>query len=501
MPLIVPPQNIAATGVQSNPTQAISGMLDMQNKSNQNQIGKQTIQSNDMNLQSQTQANQERVATNDFMSQPENWQTNGKIDMSKLNSAIPNIAPQTGSALLQKMGTLSQSQTQADQAQQNMTQSQRAIIAGPLRVMGQMGEQDPQKYADEIDNLVQQNPDNKSLGQLAQAYKMQLQHIPPGPHVAEGAIKMSQGLLDPSQQQAQLSPSASLLNKGGEFQPVISTPSVGGNAPTIAPNGAPGIANTLPPGQQQSITKDAYGRDVVVNRAPTGAITSTGQVPGGQGGFQSLPPGETPGTLAQVQQIRTNANTAATSAPDQQFNTNQIIKYSNETDTGKAGGYLRAMKGSLAAVPWTADSVTNYQLMGHAIAQQQGALAASAGLNGTNASRELAGQQTADGEWTKPAIQSAARTSRALATGSQLYSQGMENAVGGGDPFAARTFQNRWSNVANVNSLRLYDAVKNQASDPQGVKAVVDALGGPQSLQYKMSLKKVDEMQKLIRGQ
>lgn len=500
MPLTIPDQSIAAQGVQGNPMQSISGMLNLQNQSNQNQIGKQSIQANDMKLQAQTQANQERIGLQGFMSDPENWQTNGKIDMNKLNAAVPKIAPQTGSDVLQRMGTLSQSQTQADQAQQNMTQSQRAIIAGPLAVLGRAGVQDPNAYASEIDNLVKQNPDNPSLGKLAEAYKMQLAHIPPGQHVAEGAIKMSQGLLDPAQQQASLSPTASLVNTGGQLTPVTNTPSVGGNAPSVAPSGAPGIATTLPPGGQQTIATDSYGRPSVIQRDPYGNIVSSGSVPGASGGFQSLPPGETPDTLKQVQQIRVNANSAASTAPEQQFNTNQIIKYAGETNPGKGVGYLNALKGSYAGIPWTDSSVTNYQLMGHAMAQQQGTLAASAGLNGSNAARDLAKEQTADGEWTREAIQSAARTSRALSTGASLFNQGIENSVSSGNPFAARNFQNQWGQTANVNSLRLYDAVKNSASDPEGVKAVVNALGGPKSLQYQMALKNVDKMKSLIQG-
>ena len=48
------------------------------------------------------------------------------------------------------------------------------------------------------------------------------------------------------------------------------------------------------------------------------------------------------------------------------------------------------------------------------MAQQQASVAQSAGLNGTNASRDLAKELTSDQEWTAPAIQSASRVMRAI---------------------------------------------------------------------------------------
>ena len=196
----------------------------------------------------------------------------------------------------------------------------------------------------------------------------------------------------------------------------------------------PPVQQLLPPGQQESIATDALGNPSVVKRNPAGAITSTGPVPGGPGGggFQSLPPGETGETLKIVQGMRSNANQAAASAPDQQFNTNQIIKYAGESDTGSGAALLANIKGGYAVAPWTSDKATNLNLLGHSMAQQQASVAQSAGLNGTNASRDLAKELTSDQEWTAPAIQSASRVMRAIgSTGAQLYNSGMENAVAG----------------------------------------------------------------------
>ena len=501
MPLQIPDMTIASQ-VPDGMT-SLGSMLDMRAKQQNLQIGKQTLQSNDMKLQGQDQANQERIGLQGFMQNPDNWQTNGKVDMGKLNAAVPKIAPMTGADVLGKFSELSNSQTVASQSSQNLNQSQRGIVASTLGVLGRMGVTDPQVYHQELDNLNTQFPGNKDMGALIGAYKTQLSFAGKGPQLAKGAITASQALLSPEQQQSALSPSAELINTGGALVPVVKTPSVGGNAPSIAPSSGAPIANTLPPGQQESIANDALGNPSVVKRNPAGAITSTGPVPGapGGGGFQSMPPGETGDTLKLVQGMRTNANQASAAAPDHQFNTNQIIKYAGESDTGKGASLLANIKGGYAALPWTSDIATNLNLLGHSLAQQQATIAQSAGLNGTNASRDLAKELTSDQEWTAPAIQSASRVMRAIgSTGAQLYNSGMEKAVTSGGPFAARTFQNNWAQAANVDGLRLYDAMKNKDSDPQGLTQVVNSLGGKNSMRLNFALKKIDQMNAVIKG-
>ena len=67
------------------------------------------------------------------------------------------------------------------------------------------------------------------------------------------------------------------------------------------------------------------------------------------------------------------------------------------------------------------------------------------------------------------------------------------------DPFAARDFQNKWSQIADVNAIRLYDAMKN--NDKDGIKEIVNAVGGPDSIGYKNLLNKIKFMGTLVKGQ
>ena len=132
------------------------------------------------------------AALQQWMQNPDNWQTNGKVDMDKLNTNVPKIAPYIATEALTHLAGLKQNETVAAQSAQNLTQSQRALIAGPIGVLGRAGIQDPNAYRQEIDNVIAQNPDNKDLVNLGEAYKTTLGMIPPGPHVAQGAVTISQ---------------------------------------------------------------------------------------------------------------------------------------------------------------------------------------------------------------------------------------------------------------------------------------------------------------------
>ena len=67
-------------------------------------------------LQRESQGNTERLGLQEFFSNPDNFQTDGNIDMGKVNAAIPKIAPMTGRDVMKNMAELSNAQTQANRA-------------------------------------------------------------------------------------------------------------------------------------------------------------------------------------------------------------------------------------------------------------------------------------------------------------------------------------------------------------------------------------------------
>lgn len=182
------------------------------------------------------QKNEERLKLQEFTSNPDNWQTNGRIDMDKINKVIPTIAPLTGSDVISSLSQLHTSQTNATKAKNEMTQDMRKIIAGRLAVYGRMGVSDPKIIMNEMDRLKEEFPDSREVHNLIDAYKIPLSKTQAGPHVTRDLIAQSQSLLTPSEQES-LSPELSTVSTGAGIQPVVKTKSVGGSMPTLEKTG------------------------------------------------------------------------------------------------------------------------------------------------------------------------------------------------------------------------------------------------------------------------
>lgn len=204
--------------------------------------------------------------------------------------------------------------------------------------------------------------------------------------------------------------------------------------------------------------------------------------------------------MQSAQDIRTNSMNAAQQVPLQTFNNNQIIKLADDVITGKGANFIGALTGGYAGLPFTSDNATNLNQLGHYMALQTASLASSSGLGGTDAARGIAGEISGTTSWTGPAIKQTARVNRALSTATDLFNQGVQNSFSkSNDPFAARDFQNKWSQTVDINAVRLFDAIKN--NDKEAIREVVKAAGGPNTPGYKRLTDNIGRMQQLIKGQ
>lgn len=187
------------------------------------------------------QKNDERLKLQEFTSNPDNWQTNGRIDMDKINAVIPKIAPLTGSDVISSLSGLSTSQTAATKAKNDMTQDMRQIVGGRLGILGRMGIDDPQMVIGELDRLKKENPDSREIHDLIEAYKVPLKQAQKGPNVVKDLIAQEQSLLSPAQKQTAFTPSISTTAQG---QTILTQPSVANAAPTATIGVAQGLQNT-----------------------------------------------------------------------------------------------------------------------------------------------------------------------------------------------------------------------------------------------------------------
>jgi len=486
------------------------------------------------------QKNDERLKLQEFTNNPVNWQTNGRIDMDKINSAIPKIAPLTGADVISSLSGLHKSQTEAANAKQALTQTERIIIGNVDHSLGLMGVNDPKQIIKAYQSLIQNNPDNPSLERMINSRIDLLNKAQPGPAITKDLMAESASLLSIPVQRQEFAPKVSMTNTGGQLQETITTPmSPTGQAPNIQMTGR-GQPLTMTPGSQFVPTgrTDQNNNPTAIQYGPNGQILGEITIPAGvqpnmmQGGQQPpqgampqqgggmpqqqvgapQPPampsnapvrmraGENADTLRDAQAIRTRAMAAAANVPNQQFNSNQIIKIADDVISGKGAGAIANLTGGYAALPFGGDNATNLQQLGHYMALQTAELSKSSGLSGTDAANQIAGQIAGTTDWTAPAIKQTARVNRALSTATSLFNQGVENEFAKTkDPFSARDFQNKWGQIADVNAIRLYDAMKN--NDKDGMKEVVNAVGGPDSIGYKNLLTKIKFMSTLVKGQ
>ena len=262
-----------------------------------------------------------------------------------------------------------------------------------------------------------------------------------------------------------------------------------------------GNTNVNPKNTLGTYSTDVYGNKVFIPNTPTGDV-GTPKVPGAPNQpslTMTLPRGETLDTMKYVTDLRNKSNFNAGTVRVQQDNANQIIKLADETNTGVGASILKNLGGGFAGIPWTSDNASNYDKLGHYIASTSIQLAQQAGL-GTDSGRDLQAQASGSTAFTKESLKSVARTNRALSSGVDLFNRGIENSIQRtGNPFAARDFQNQWSQTADVNSLRLYDALNN--NDNAAMRDVVKSVGGVKSQGYKDLRTRMAKMKQLIQGQ
>ena len=517
-----------ATQIKPMPTMSLGEMINFAR-------GAQEYQRGGITLAREQQEEAERKRVIEFMARPENFQSDGRIDINKLNAEIPKIAPLTGGELIRKYSDLSTAQTQAERAIQDMTTSQRELIGSSLSAYGYRGEKDPKAYQGLLDNIEAQYKNNPAMKSLVQSFRTQLGMVSDPSTLPQLAISAGNQVMNPAAQRTAFAPQPGSVSTGAATYPTVTLPSVAGEYPTVRVGEFPFATSQIGPGQRETIegTDPVSNLPIVVTRsedgtiigrrllqgeprpeqlpgqylpAPTGAARRPTDIYGRPLAappimpVRGLPPGETTETLNAANQIRTRAQDAALTVPNQRFNNNEIVRLSEEALTGRGSGVLANLTGGYAlfnAVGLGGGNATALNQLGHYMALQTATLAQSAGL-GTDAARNLAAESTGTINWTPDAIKKTARVNRALATATELFNQGVQNEfrTSKGDPFSAREFQNRWSQTADINAIRLFDAMQN--NDADGFREVVDSVGGPRSAEYNRLKQRIESMKRLV---
>ena len=208
------------------------------------QAKQQATRTGEIQLGVAEQADRERRNMQTFFADPNNFQTNGRIDIDKINKVVPTIAPLTGTEYINKYTTLGNAQTNAIDAKQKLTQEQRSMVAQRFSILGRLGVKDKNAYIAEMDLLKKENPDNPDLSRLIDSYKTIWENtMQSGDDLPAKAIAGANTLLTPAQQQTALAPTVATTAEG---KTVTTKPSVAGEMPTATMGTAGGLQANVP---------------------------------------------------------------------------------------------------------------------------------------------------------------------------------------------------------------------------------------------------------------
>jgi hypothetical protein len=175
-----------------------------------------------------------------FFKDTKNWQNDqGEIDVDKINSALPVLAPLTGQEYAAKYNTLAKNNTEAKDAKLNFDQKERNVVASVYSALGYAGVTDPRVYMDKLNNLKSQFPESKNIHRYADAAISNLQigaqasQGKPNPNLPKTAIQSANEMLSLTEQQSRFAPSAALTTVGGQTAVTTTTPSTTGNKPVV----------------------------------------------------------------------------------------------------------------------------------------------------------------------------------------------------------------------------------------------------------------------------
>ena len=361
-----------ATGITPPPQMSLG---DMMNVARGAQAYRQAEQVNPLALQQQAQAtrtgqialsveeqkNIERQNMQTFFADPNNFQTEGRIDINKINAAVPKLAPLTGPDYVSKMSTLSTAQTEALKAKQNLTQDQRQLVGSTLGLLGRAGVTDPNVAIKELQMLVQQNPDNMDLKNLVEkSYMPVFTGMQAGPQVADSLVKASQAILTPTQQQTQLAPSVQVTAEG---KTITTQPSVGTAPPTATVGIAGGMQGGAPAPNAPAVGTPTAGSQVAPGMTLPYAVRRADQP------YMKEPSEEKDATAGS--DYRNNLVNAQIGLPQARRNTEEVMKAAKEIEkelfeVEKQGGVI----GNIGRKIRSAIGSDKYDLLAKDLAQQ-----------------------------------------------------------------------------------------------------------------------------------
>jgi len=440
----------------------------------------QTVRSSEIQLGVAEQADKERRNMQMFFADPKNFQTDGRIDIDKINAVVPKIAPLTGADYISKYSTLSTAQTEGLKAKQNLTQDQRQLVSSTLGLLGRAGVNDPKIISLELENLVKQNPNNPDLKNLVErSYIPVFSQMQASPQVSDALIKASQAIMTPTQQQTAFTPIVQTTEAGAT---VTTMPGVGAAKPTVEIGRAGGLqapAPTVAAGQEVApgmrVPYPVRKADQPYRPEPTEVADQTAGV-----------------------EYRNRMVNAQGNLPENRRNVEEVIKQANLInadlyDIEKGGGVI----GKVGQKIRMAINSAEYEVLAKDLARLALSNANAMGGSGNTVSG-LDMQQVANGTIKMPPekLVEIARRVQADQTNLDLQARGAQQFAQRFGDNNMKAYQQAWN--ANADS-KVFEAMNiyNAISDPVKRKEQIDKLLGSDEKKRKEFFDKYQNIQKL----
>lgn len=279
------------------------------------------------------------------------------------------------------------------------------------------------------------------------------------------------------------------------------------NAPGAVPAGK-AIPMGVSPTQTQEPKTDVLGNPYVQTRDQQGNLGAQPAPNSNTPPLLAMPQGETTETAKQLSELRLNTNKAAAAVPEQRFNNAEIIRLAPQALTGTGGETLTKLLNAVG-IQRTNDIGADTKQLEHFIARQTVSNAGAMGAD-TDAARQLAERAVVGAKSPSSAIVRMAKVNDAYNTGIELFNKGLEAAIKSPDNkvsiFAARDFQNQWSQAFDPQVMMLHNAyaARNKAGNlkekneaQKDIDEMVKAFGGKGSPGVTALIEKYKKIDKL----
>lgn len=414
------------------------------------------------------QANEERQVYMGFMKDPKNWQLpNGDIDIDKVNSVLPVIAPLTGAEYAGKLNALHKNNTEARDAKLNFDQKERSVVGSVYSALGYANVQDPTVYAKALNNLKDQFPNSKNIHRYADAAIGNLAMAGPGENLPKIALQTANQLMSISDQYQNFAPKATTGTIGGQAVGVVTTPSVGGNQPSVSTSPLGGGQPGSPTGGAAPATTKPMPKLIQEDLG----LSYTGPInPLNLNKFQEE-------AYAKGKTNVSEANMAVKSVKDLQQAVRKVEEVIGSASGSKLGQTVQ--QGGKWIIP-------NAELdtLVKNLAQVQARNASIMGLDKTDSSRELNSKLSGSEKIAPEALAGVMQQVKAEANAAELYTQGLNKFVEKrGDVngyIQQQKFQNKWAEHYDPRIFQIDDIAQSKLPEAEK-QAQIDKITGRMS--------------------